>query len=128
MTTKITRKTGIIGTVARLTIRVNGEKIAKIANNETLELNLPEEKSYLKVTQAGSKSKEVEIKRGGTYQVTTNSWSKNILLLFILTMVFSHFFQDSLMKTTIVIILLLAVVISCFVFNFFEIKAVETGT
>lgn len=60
----IKRKTGFIGLALGMSVKVNGEKVVKILENQTCEIAIPNDKARIKATQLGIKSNEVEVSGG----------------------------------------------------------------
>lgn len=71
MSVTIKRKTGTLGMGAKFSVKVNGEKVTKIAYEESLKLDIKDDSALLKVSQFGSRSNQVEVKNGDVVEVTT---------------------------------------------------------
>lgn len=58
----IKRNTGWIGSLTKVQIKLNGEKVASVKVNQQVEVELLNDKAYIKATQFGTKSNEIEVK------------------------------------------------------------------
>ena len=85
MSITIKRNTGWIGMALKIQIKVNGEKTAKVKEQEHAEINLPGDRAYLQVTQAGIKSNEIEVKDGDIVEITSTKLYRMSLYLLIIT-------------------------------------------
>ncbi|NLJ97650.1 MAG: hypothetical protein GX320_00020 [Tissierellia bacterium] len=56
ITATIKRNTGWQGMASEIQIKVNGVRVASVADNQQVEVELPDNKAHLKVTQFGIKS------------------------------------------------------------------------
>lgn len=121
MSIKIKRNTGWLGTASKIAIKVNGEKVAKISNNQEMEIEIPDETAQLKVSQTGMRSNEIEVQDGDVVEVTT---SKSTFVIFFL--VFASLLMMNVVQNTILpAILLIAFAVGFFLIEGFELKAVN---
>lgn len=91
MSILISRNTGVLGSGTRIQIRINGKKMASIKENSNMELELPDDKAYLKVTQLGLKSDTVAIKESDVIKITLKKGYKALSIAIIITFVLSIF-------------------------------------
>ena len=74
MSITIKRNTGWFGMATQIQIKVNGEKIASIADKQHVEVELPDNKANLKVMQTGIKSNEIEVQDGDIIEIRQTRW------------------------------------------------------
>ncbi|MEG0496682.1 MAG: hypothetical protein RR541_01660 [Carnobacterium sp.] len=89
MTVTIKRNTGWLGKGSRISLKLNGEKVLKIADSQKIELTIQNDRAHLQVTQFGSKSNGIEITNGDTVEITSAKMSYIIyysILTFVLVM------------------------------------------
>lgn len=126
MAVTIKRKTGGAGAGSKMAIKVNGEKVAKIAHQQAIELNIPGESALIKVEQFGIKSNEIEVRNGDAVKITTAKityFTVLSLLIYIIVSSFDQMAAYSTLARTIFIILF----ITNFIFaNGFNLKTIET--
>lgn len=66
----IKRNTGLIGSMIAMTIKVNGVKTRKISNEEIMDVEIPNDKATIKVSQLGIKSNDVKVEDGDELEIT----------------------------------------------------------
>lgn len=71
MSVRIKRKTGILGMGANISVKVNGEKVTKIAYEEDIELDIKNANALLRVSQFGAHSNQIEVEDGDVIEVKT---------------------------------------------------------
>ena len=71
MSVRIKRKTGILGMGANISVKVNGEKVTKIAYEEDVELDIKNANALLRVSQFGARSNQIEVEDGDRIEVKT---------------------------------------------------------
>lgn len=76
MTIKINRTTGWIGALINLSILVEGKKNRKIKNNETVELEIPNQEATIQAKQWGATSNKITVKDDDELELITTSWGK----------------------------------------------------
>ena len=81
MSITIKRDTGLMGTASKVQIKINGEKVASIKYNEQVDIELPEVKTRLKVTQFGVKSNEITVNEGDIIKITTTSFNRISMII-----------------------------------------------
>lgn len=92
MTVTIKRNTGWFGKGSRISVKLNGEKVLKIADSQKTEIIIQNDKALLQVTQFGSRSNKTEVTDGDTVEITSAKWSYILyysLLVFTLILNFS---------------------------------------
>lgn len=50
----IKRNTGWIGSLTKVQIKLNGERVVSVKKNQQVEVELPNDKAYIKATQFGT--------------------------------------------------------------------------
>lgn len=130
MNVTIKRKTGWLGLVSRIIIKVNGKKVAKIRSSQEVNLNLQNDSAYLTVTQFGSKSNEIEITDGDTVEITSTIWSYIFyysMLTFVLIMNISAYSTSITftMYTTFLVFGFILFMVSFFLVNTYHLKIVD---
>lgn len=98
----IKRNTDWMGSGTFMTVKVNGEKVAKVGNNQKIELDIPDDSVQLSVSQMGSKSNTIKVEHGETIEITTNKWSQRIFILFNFGLAASQIFVHELPKKYII--------------------------
>ena len=131
MAITIKRNTGWTGIASKIQIRLNGEKVASVEQNQHIEVEIPEDKANLQVTQLGflgSKSNKIEVNDGDVIEITSTTFLKisNALIVpvsFILGLLTRPIinFKYKLIGPAVFFAL---VVISQFLFKMLNIKAV----
>ncbi len=124
MSITIKRNTGWLGMGTKIEIRLNGKKVGSVEQKDYIDLELPEDKSSLKVTQFGAKSNEILVKDGDMVEITSTIYNKIIVLLPIVLLILSNFTQDSINKPNILILSYALFIISIFFFNKFHLKVI----
>lgn len=64
MSVKIKRNTGWVGQFPNFNIIINGEKVEEVGNNDTIQIEIPDEEATLQVSQWGIKSNEIIVNDG----------------------------------------------------------------
>lgn len=125
MTVTIIRKTGWIGLLGSIAIRVDGEKIGKVNDRQTIQLEIPRDEVLLHVTQQGSRSNKLQVKKGDRVMIKIRKSVKLLYLLMcftpFLTSLFLPGYENQLLIGLIVIIGLAA---NLFIFDFFQITKI----
>lgn len=78
MSVIIKRNIGWIASGSRAVIKLNGEKVAKVSENQQVKIDIPNNNAKLKVSLVGVKSNEFEVKDGDVIEITPTKWYKNI--------------------------------------------------
>lgn len=69
MSVTIKRNSGWLGSLSEVTVLLNGEKVAKIANNQMLDLSVQNNDIDLQVTQYGFKSNKITVTNGTVVEI-----------------------------------------------------------
>src|SRR5690554_2557291 len=91
MSITIKRNTGWQGMGTRIQILVNGEKVASVSGKQQVEIELPDNKAHLKVTQTGIKSNEIEVQDGDIIEITQTRLHRMSFPLMMVIMFFTIF-------------------------------------
>lgn len=105
----IKRNTGWIGSLTKVQIKLNGEKVASVKVNQQVEVELLNDKAYIKATQFGTKSNEIEVKDGDILEITTRKWHRIIIPIIIIVSLFKNFIPNSIYQIAALIIVVLAI-------------------
>lgn len=81
MAIKINRSTGLIGMAGSLKLMINGKVVGKVAHNDTIKLELPQEEAILSISHGGSRSNKVAVRDGDTLVIKTVTRTKILFLL-----------------------------------------------
>lgn len=126
MPVTIKRNTDWMGSDTLMTVKVNGEKIAKVGNNQKIELDIPNGSVELSVSQIGSKSNTIEVEHGETVEITINKWSQRIFFLFNFGLAINLIFIHELpQKYTFLIGLIIVFLLSSLFANSFIIQTLD---
>lgn len=128
MSITVVRRTGLIGTILKMTIKINGERVAKIANGQKLEMSIPNNVVQICVTQSGVKSNTIEVKDGERVQIKSNKWSNRIYVLYYIIFITGLFTSNSLYKTIALLVILLLGFILLFIVNAFQLTILDDET
>ncbi len=110
----ISRNTGMFGSGTKIQIKINGKKIARINENSNMEIELPDDEAYLKVTQLGLKSNTVAIKDNDMIKITLKKGYKLLSIVIMITFILSIFapFLSNEIAITFFFLWLLMIIIS----------------
>ncbi|MER2131840.1 MAG: hypothetical protein ABS896_05350 [Carnobacterium inhibens] len=128
MSITVVRRTGLIGTILKMTIKINGERVAKIANGQKLEMSIPNNVVQICVTQSGVKSNTIEVKDGERVQIKSNKWSNRIYVLYYIIFITGLFTSNSLYKSIALLVILLLGFILLFIVNSFQLTILDDET
>lgn len=128
MSITVVRRTGLIGTILKMTIKINGERVAKIANGQKLEMVIPNNVVQICVTQSGVKSNTIEVKDGERVQIKSNKWSNRIYVLYYIIFITGLFTSNSLYKSIALLVILLSGFILLFIVNAFQLTILDDET
>lgn len=95
MSITIKRNTGWIGGFSKIQIKLNGEKVAAVMQNQQVEVELPDNKAYIETNQFGTKSNEIEVKDGDILEITTTKWCRISVIIIIVVFPLMNFILDS---------------------------------
>lgn len=104
----IKRNTGWIGSLTKVQIKLNGEKVVSVKKNQLVEVGLLNDKAYIKATQFGTKSNEIEVKDGDILEITTTKWYRMGIPITIIVLLFNNFIPDSIYRIAALIIAVLS--------------------
>lgn|SRR5699024_671907 len=108
MTIKIKRKTGLLGTLSKFNVKINGEKRGTLENEEILELEIPDGETVLQLTQFGVKTNEINVKDGDRLKVSTTTWGIYGTLMVIFLFIVSGLFIPGVIRYGIVLLYVIA--------------------
>ena len=94
MSITIKRDTGFTGMGSKVQIKINGEKVASVINNEQVDIELHEVKARLKVTQFGVKSNEITVNEGDIIKITTTSFNRISMILMSIVIIVANFIPN----------------------------------
>ena len=112
MSVIIKRKTGPAGAGSKMSIKVNGEKVTKIAYQQEVELDIENEHALIKVEQLGVKSNEINVKNGGVVEIKTTNMTYITIFMLLVYIVVSSFEQMAAYITPLRIIFFILLVIT----------------
>ncbi len=87
MSIKITRKSGWMGMASKIKIFLDEKEVGKIAQDETMTLELEKPESILGLKQFGMKSNKITVKDGDNLVIKPGKYS-NILFILLIAFVF----------------------------------------
>lgn len=126
MSITIKRSTGWQGSGSKIKIKVNGKKVASVAENQAVVVELPHDQADLKVSQFWSKSSRIAVEDGDIIELLPTRWYRMHSLLFIVVMVLSIFIPEFYRWIAIFFVSPL-LLISSFLFDGFYLKVLERG-
>lgn len=125
MSIKIIRKTGFMGMAVRLAVKVNGEKIAKISHQESLQLNIKEKEALLRVSQLGTISNEIKVNDGDVIEVKISNWSYLFVFLLFFNILLSSLNIHSGYQIAVMAIVVILWLLTLFVLNGFRLRKIN---
>jgi len=111
-----------------MTIKINGERVAKIANGQKFEMSIPNSVVQICVTQSGVKSNTIEVKDGELVQIKSNKWSNRIYVLYYIIFITGMFTSNPLYKSIALLVILLLSFILLFIVNAFQLTVLDDKT
>lgn len=121
MSVTIKRNTGWLGMASRIKIKVNGEKVGSIQENGQVEIELPDEKVQLKVTQLfAAKSNEITVKDGDIIRIRSAGWYRRGFPTIMIAIFLPNLFPGSTYSFALSFIIFAMLIISPFLFNAFH--------
>lgn len=131
MSITIKRNTGWIGYASKIHIKVNGEKVASVMNNQHIDIELPDGKASLKVTQDGVHSNEIEAQDEDILEIIQTRWYQISFPLFIivlfLTIVLKNYIPNLKYMLMIQIFVGISILVSMFLIDGFRLKVITDG-
>jgi ribosomal protein S17 len=125
MSITIKRNTGWQGMVSKIQIEVNGEKTGSVMENNSVDVEIPDGKAHIKVTQFGIKSNEIAVKEGDIIRITSTRWLRMSFPLIFIISFLTIFLPNLTYGLTIFFILEALIVISIFLFNGFHLSVFD---
>ena len=121
MTIKIKRKTGSIGIMPKFNVKINGEKVGGLENEEILELEIPDERAVLQLSHLGIKTNEMPIKDSDRLEVSTTTWGIYGTFVVIFLFMVSQLFVPGIIRYGIILLY----VITAYLLNGFIYKIIK---
>lgn len=115
----IKRNTGWIGRALDIQIKINGEKVARVMENQHIEVEIPDEKAYIRATQLGIKSNEIEVKDDDTIEITATWWNRTGFIFSLFILLLMNLIPNREYRISFIIIVSVLYIISTFLFNGF---------
>ncbi|WP_188204618.1 hypothetical protein [Desemzia incerta] len=125
MSVTIKRKTGLSGVVSKMSIKVNGEKVTKIANEEVVDIDIDAESTLLRVTQFGTRSNQIEVKDGDVVEINTTKIYYIIFLFPFISLIVSNSLQDQPYTLNTFLMLFLGMLLILFLFEGYHLKKIN---
>ena len=125
MSITMKRNTGWQGMGSKIHIRVNGEKVDSVMENNSVDVELPDDIGHIKVTQFGLKSNEIVVEDGDIIQITSTKWFKMSYPLIMITFILTIFLPNLTYRLTVFFIVWLLLVISVYLFNGFQLSVLR---
>ncbi|KYG26026.1 hypothetical protein [Alkalihalobacillus trypoxylicola] len=112
MAVTIKRRTGMIGMGSKIDLKVDGQLVTKLKNNEVYQVDAKSKEMKVKVNQWFFGSPEKSVTDGQTIEVKTNMMA---ILLFFVSFIF--LFAGSFTSQPILLVLALALIVCTIVFG-----------
>ena len=112
MSVLVRRNTGWQGSASKIQIKINGEKIDSVGDNQEVNVRLPDGKAQLKVTQFGVKSNEIEIEDGDIIDITVTRWHRMSFPIQVIAMFFLFISPNFEYKTSLIFFIGILYIIS----------------
>ena len=125
MSVTIKRKTGLLGVASKMSIKVNGEKVTKIANEEVVDIDIDAESILLRVTQFGTRSNQIEVKDGDVVEINTTKIYYIIFLFPFISLFVSNSLKDQPYTLNTFLMLFLGMLLSLFLFEGYHLKKID---
>lgn len=125
MSVTIKRKTGLSGVASKMSIKVNGEKVTKIANEEVVDIEIDAESTLLRVTQFGTRSNQIEVKDGDVVEINTTKIYYIIFLFPFISLIVSNSLQDQPYTLNTFLMLFLGMLLILFLFEGYHLKKID---
>ncbi|WHZ31716.1 hypothetical protein QNK01_09560 [Desemzia incerta] len=125
MSVTIKRKTGLLGVASKMSIKVNGEKVTKIANEEVVDIEIDAESTLLRVTQFGTRSNQIEVKDGDVVEINTTKIYYIIFLFPFISLIVSNSLQDQPYTLNTFLMLFLGMLLILFLFEGYHLKKID---
>jgi translation initiation factor IF-1 len=125
MSITIKRNTGWIGSAAKIQIKLNGDKVASVNENQQVEVKLPNDKAYIKATQFEIKSNEIEVKDGDIVEITSKKWYQMSLPVIIFVIFSMNFISNSTYRIAALISVCVLYIISILLMDGFYLRVID---
>lgn len=125
MSVTIKRKTGLLGVASKMSIKVNGEKVTKIANEEVVDIDIDAESTLLRVTQFGTRSNQIEVKDGDVVEINTTKIYYIIFLFPFISLFVSNSLKDQPYTLNTFLMLFLGMMLILFLFEGYHLKKID---
>lgn len=125
MSVTIKRKTGLSGVASKMSIKVNGEKVTKIANEEVVDIDIDAESTLLRVTQFVTRSNQIEVKDGDVVEINTTKIYYIIFLFPFISLIVSNSLQDQPYTLNTFLMLFLGMLLILFLFEGYHLKKID---
>lgn len=125
MSVTIKRKTGLSGVASKMSIKVNGEKVTKIANEEVVDIDIDAESILLRVTQFGTRSNQIEVKDGDVVEINTTKIYYIIFLFPFISLFVSNSLKDQPYTLNTFLMLFLGMLLILFLFEGYHLKKID---
>lgn len=95
MAITVRRKTGLIGMLGALKLKINGQVVGKVAHDNRVHLDFPQGEAVLHISQGGSRSNKVHVRDGDTLVIRTSRRTKRLIFLMFAIPTLLRFFPDT---------------------------------
>lgn len=126
MSITIKRNTGWLGAGSAIIVKINGEKIAKVANEQQVEYFPTEDNVKLAVSQSGGKSNVVEVSDGETVEVTSTTWAKVSVFLPIFCIFSTNLISNPIFRLISLVAIVLFFIIASFSMKYFHLNVLSS--
>lgn len=113
------------GVASKMSIKVNGEKVTKIANEEVVDIDIDAESTLLRVTQFGTRSNQIEVKDGDVVEINTTKIYYIIFLFPFISLIVSNSLQDQPYTLNTFLMLFLGMLLILFLFEGYHLKKID---
>lgn len=128
MSVTIKRNTGWLGSGSTIVVKMNGEKVAKVAHEQQVEVFLSEDSAKLSVSQSGGKSNVVEVNDGETVEITSTKWAKASLFLPIICIFSTNLISSSMYRVLSLIAIVIFFISAAFLMKYFHLTVLDKKT
>lgn len=121
----IKRNTGWVGSGSLITVKINGEKVAKIAHNQEIEIAIPECDARMTVSQSAATSNELKVTGNKVIEITSTKWAKFSPFLPAIILIFSTLISNPMYKLTSIALVFLFIIIAAFLMKYFHLEVLD---
>lgn len=93
-TIRIKRNTGLVGSMSKFNVLINGEKVDTLKQGEILNFSIPDKEATVQLAQLGIKTNELPVKNGDNLEVKATFWGTYGTLIVLLLFFLSSMFLD----------------------------------